>query len=118
MFAGLQVVSATPLTAKEGGGPSLISLVSTVPVLCAPQDRAFGECCVHLELAMTALDQPQRCPAGNIVDRVSSNIFQIEIYRPDITLIYLHQLYRAYIYAVGVYNNSSNNGYDSVHVNP
>ena len=70
-FLGLVVTSGPgPLEVVEGGPPSLISITSTVPILCSPQDRAFGECCVHLELAMNEIDEEQHCPQGNPLDRV------------------------------------------------
>jgi len=69
-FAGLVVTSGSgPLSVFEGGAPSLISITSTIPVLCSPQDRAFGECCIHLELAMNEIDEQQHCPQGNPIDR-------------------------------------------------
>jgi len=69
-FAGLVVTSGSgPLEVFEGGAPSLISITSTIPVLCSPQDRAFGECCIHLELAMNEIDEEQHCPQGNPIDR-------------------------------------------------
>jgi hypothetical protein len=72
LFAGLVVTSGSgPLEVLEGGAPSLISITSTIPVLCSPQDRAFGECCIHLELAMNEIDEEQHCPQGNPIDRVN-----------------------------------------------
>lgn len=69
-FAGLVVTTGQePLEVVEGGPPSLVSITSTIPVLCSPQDRAFGECCIHLELAMNEIDEKQHCPQGNPIDR-------------------------------------------------
>ena len=73
LFAGLVVTSGPgPLEVIEGGPPALISISSTIPVLCSPQDRAFGECCIHLELAINQIDEEQHCPQGNPLDRVSN----------------------------------------------
>jgi len=70
LFAGLVVTSGPgPLEVIEGGPPALISISSTIPVLCSPQDRAFGECCIHLELAINQIDEEQHCPQGNPLDR-------------------------------------------------
>ena len=58
------------ISVKEGGGVVHIPVSSSVPVLCSPQDRAFGECCIHLDLALSEIDSEQRCPQGNVMDRV------------------------------------------------
>jgi hypothetical protein len=67
----LVVISPSPIVVEEGGPAANLTLTSTIPVLCAPQDRAFGECCIHLELAMDYKNGAQYCPAGNILNRVS-----------------------------------------------
>jgi len=69
-FAGLVVLGPPgSLSVVEGGAPSLVSLTSTVPVLCTPQERAFGECCVKLELTLAVIEGHQYCPSGEQVDR-------------------------------------------------
>jgi len=68
-FAGLQV-SGTPVTLVEGGQVATLVLTATVPVLCSPQDRALGSCCVHLHLALGVAGQEQRCPWGGVLHRV------------------------------------------------
>ena len=73
LVAGLDVNQGSgTVSVKEGGGVVSIPVRSTVPVLCPPQDRAFGECCLHLELALRELEEEQLCPQGNVMDRVSS----------------------------------------------
>ena len=72
-FAGLLVETSGPpgaLSVEEGGPPATITVSTTVPVLCPPQDRARSDCCLSLELALTEIDSEERCPAGNILDRV------------------------------------------------
>ena len=71
-FAGLLVETGPgdSVTVEEGGPPATISLTTTVPVLCPPQDRGRAECCLSLELALNEIDSEERCPAGNILDRV------------------------------------------------
>ena len=62
---------SSSVTVKEGGGVVQVPVTSTVPILCPPQDRARGDCCLYLDLAISNIDQEQRCPEGNILDRVS-----------------------------------------------
>ena len=70
-FAGLLLETGPgPLTVEEGGPPAIVTVTTTVPVLCPPQDRARSDCCLSLELALTEIDSEERCPAGNILDRV------------------------------------------------
>ena len=69
-FAGLVVSGSGLVVVEEGGPPTSISLTSTLPVLCPPQDRVRGDCCVSLELSLTQLQGQERCPEGNILDRV------------------------------------------------
>ena len=72
LVAGLDVNQGSgTVLVKEGGGTVSIPVRSTVPVLCPPQDRAFGECCLHLELALREVEEEQLCPQGNVMDRVS-----------------------------------------------
>lgn len=73
LVAGLDVNQGSgTVSVKEGGGVVSIPVRSSVPVLCPPQDRAFGECCLHLELALREVEEEQLCPQGNVMDRVSS----------------------------------------------
>ena len=58
------------VSVREGGDIVKIPVTSTVPILCPPQDRAFGECCLVLDLALTQIGEEQRCPQGNVLDRV------------------------------------------------
>lgn len=70
MFAGLVILGPPgTLSVEEGGAPALVSLTSTVPVLCTPQERAFGDCCVKLELSLAVISGNQFCPSGEQVDR-------------------------------------------------
>ena len=72
-MAGLTVnLGSGTVSLKEGGGAVNIPVRSSVPILCPPQDRAFGECCLHLELALTEVEEEQLCPQGNVMDRVSA----------------------------------------------
>ena len=71
VYAGIKVLSPSPIKVEEGGAPVDLLLTSTVPVLCSPQDRAFGECCIHLEIAMNDINDKQYCPSGAELDRVS-----------------------------------------------
>ena len=76
MFAGLLINGgAGRVSVREGGAVVRVPVRSTVPVLCRPQDRAAADCCLHLELAVMELDVEQRCPQGNVMDRVSSEAF-------------------------------------------
>ena len=75
LFAGVVVSSPSPLRVEEGGAGAEVLLTATVPVLCSPQDRAFGECCVHLRLAVNEIDNKQFCPWGDQLHRVSSFFF-------------------------------------------
>ena len=73
LVAGLLVNQGSgSVSVREGGGALNIPVTSSVPVLCPPQDRAFGECCLHLELALTPVEEEQRCPQGDVMDRVSA----------------------------------------------
>ena len=75
LVAGLDVNQGSgTVLVKEGGGTVSIPVRSTVPVLCPPQDRAFGECCLHLELALREVEEEQLCPQGNVMDRVSVGV--------------------------------------------
>ena len=75
MFAGLRINGgAGRVSVREGGAVVRVPVRSTVPVLCRPQDRA-ADCCLHLELAVMELGVEQRCPQGNVMDRVSSEAF-------------------------------------------
>ena len=69
-FAGIKVTSSSRVRVEEGGPPAHLTLESSIPVLCSPQDRAFGECCIHLEVAMNELEEPATCPTGSQLDRV------------------------------------------------
>ena len=69
LFAGL-VVTGAPLTLEEGGPVAQLVVTATVPVLCSPQDRATGECCVHLQLGLGPAGGEQRCPWGEPLHRV------------------------------------------------
>ena len=62
------------VSVKEGGEVVTIPVTSTVPILCPPQDRAFGECCLVLDLALTQIGEEQRCPQGDVLDRVCISI--------------------------------------------
>ena len=44
------------------------------------QDRAFGECCIQLELAVNPIEEEQYCPAGNILDRVRTRTRKKNLY--------------------------------------
>ena len=74
-FAGLEVMAGSGgVTVIEGGPPTLVGVRSTVPVLCPPQDRARGDCCLSLELALTDIGDSQRCAGGDILDRVRHSL--------------------------------------------
>ena len=68
-FAGLRV-SSEAVSVEEGGPPTSLSLTSTIPVLCPPQDRVRGDCCLSLELSLNEIEEEARCPEGNILNRV------------------------------------------------
>ena len=70
-LAGLVVSPVAGRGVEEGGPPGLLALTATVPVLCSPQDRVTGDCCVTLELGLSELGQPGRCPTGGQLQRVS-----------------------------------------------
>ena len=63
------------VSVREGGDIVKIPVTSTVPILCPPQDRAFGECCLVIDLALTQIGEEQRCPQGNVLDRVRIIVF-------------------------------------------
>ena len=96
LFAGLLVETGPgPLTVEEGGPPTLVSLTPTVPVLCPPQDRARQDCCLSLELGLAEIDSEERCPAGNILDRVghySDTLYPPAFIRNFSTILILHLL--------------------------
>ena len=69
-FAGLLVTGA-PLTITEGGPVAQLVVTATVPVLCSPQDRALGHCCLQLHLTLGAAGGEQHCPRGGLLHRVS-----------------------------------------------
>ena len=96
-FAGLLVETGPPgpLTVEEGGPPAIITVTTTVPVLCPPQDRARSDCCLSLELALNEIDSEERCPAGNILDRVghySDTLYPPAFIRNFSTILILHLL--------------------------
>ena len=79
ILAGLVVNQGLrSVSVKEGGSVVNIPVTSTVPILCPPQDRARGDCCLYLDLALSEVDQEQRCPQGNVINRVS--IFFVKLH--------------------------------------
>lgn len=81
-FAGL-VVSGGPLALVEGGPVQHLVVTSTVPVLCSPQDRALGHCCVELHLGLGTVGQEQYCPSGDVLHRVGLPSCRHKICRND-----------------------------------
>lgn len=69
LYTGLRV-SGAPVTLVEGGAVAHLVLTATVPVLCSPQDRALGDCCVQLHLGLGAAGGEERCPWGGLLHRV------------------------------------------------